>query len=193
MRRIFADQWDEGAGEWRAPAGFRDRLERRVLRFFGYPAWSPPTSKHLADWLGDRISVARYAGTALRLLTLSHQDGAFAAEILGLAHTTADDMLRLDALARVRAQIESLQAQLEAAVEPARRSALDEALREQYETEALLAADQPYAAEVLSPAAADPLPSSPSPILMLGLALVIGLILGTFVVFLRDALRRNVA
>lgn len=190
MPRIFVDQWDETAGEWQAPSGLRASLKRSLLGFFGYPEWSPPTAKHLADWLAEEISVGRYAGTALRQLTLNHKDGAFAAEILGLAHVTADEILREDALARARSQIESLQGQLERASEPTRRAALEEALREQYETEALLQADQPYAAEILSPPAADPMPSSLNPILVLALALVIGLILGTFVVFLRDALAR---
>ena len=191
MRRVFQDQWDEAAQTWRPPSGPLARLKGGVLAFFGYPDWAPPTARHLADWLGEQIVVGRYAGTALRELRLSHEDGAFAAELLTAVHAISDEMLRQDALARAQSQVASLEEQLARVTEPARRAALEEALHEQYEVEALLQDDQPYAAEILSPATAAPLPSAPGPLLLLALALVVGLILGTFVVFLREALARG--
>jgi uncharacterized protein involved in exopolysaccharide biosynthesis len=53
----------------------------------------------------------------------------------------------------------------------------------------LLSIDQPYAAQVVVPASAGATPSSLNPLQALGLAVVVGVILGLFVVFLRDALR----
>jgi uncharacterized protein involved in exopolysaccharide biosynthesis len=58
-----------------------------------------------------------------------------------------------------------------------------------YQAQALLRADQPYAAQVVVPVTASARPTSPSPLLILALAAVVGAILGIFAVFLRDAWR----
>ena len=80
-----------------------------ILEFFGFPGWTPPDLTQLAEYLSGRITVSRYGGTALRQLRAEHPDGAFAASLIDLAHRTADDLLREDALARVRADIASLE------------------------------------------------------------------------------------
>jgi uncharacterized protein involved in exopolysaccharide biosynthesis len=66
---------------------------------------------------------------------------------------------------------------------------LEAMLAEQYRTRALFQADQPFAAQVVVPAMASPTPSSINPIVVLVLAAVVGVILGLFIIFLRDALR----
>jgi len=194
MRQTFQDQWDESRGSWQPPEGLVPWARSAILEFFGFPGWTPPDLTQLAEYLSGRITVSRYGGTALRQLRAEHPDGAFAASLLDLAHRTADDLLREDALARVRADIASLEAALEETRdEPVRREALEVTLGERYQIEALLASGQPYAAEVLSPAQPSSAPSSTSPLIVLTLALLVGLILGVFVVFLRDALRRGLA
>lgn len=193
LRQTFAQYWDPDAGRWRPARGWTERIKRAILGFFGFPEWRAPTPAHLAEYLGDRIDIGRAGTSGLRLLSVSHPDGAFAVQLLGAAHAVADDLLRGDALTRLRAEIRELERSLEEADRPARREALERALAAHYEAEALLSTDQPYAAELVSPPAAGPLPSSMSPFLVLTLAGIVGLILGLFVVFLRDALKRNLA
>ena len=60
----------------------------------------------------------------------------------------------------------------------------------QLQSQTLLQTDLPYAAQVVAPATAGGTPSSLNPLLALGLAAVVGAILGLFLVFLLDALRR---
>ncbi|HEX6143933.1 MAG TPA: Wzz/FepE/Etk N-terminal domain-containing protein [Geminicoccaceae bacterium] len=194
MRQTFQDQWDESRGSWQPPEGLVPGTRFAILEFFGFPGWTPPDLTQLAEYLSGRIMVSRYGGTALRQLRAEHPDGAFAASLIDLAHRAADDLLREDALARVRADIASLEDALEETRdEPVRREALEATLGERYQIEALLTSGQPYAAEVLSPAQPSSAPSSTSPLIVLTLALLVGLILGVFVVFLRDALRRGLA
>ena len=66
-------------------------------------------------------------------------------------------------------------------------------LVEQYQAQALLRADQPYAAQIVVPAKASAGPTSANPLLILALAAVVGVIVGVFLVFLRDALRSALA
>jgi uncharacterized protein involved in exopolysaccharide biosynthesis len=60
---------------------------------------------------------------------------------------------------------------------------------DQYRVEALLETEAPYAAEVVRPAAARSEPVSTAPAMVLELAAFVGLVLGLFIVFLRDVLR----
>jgi uncharacterized protein involved in exopolysaccharide biosynthesis len=189
LRRLFADQWDEASGTWRPPAGLLAAAQRRVREFFGFPGWSEPDPPRLAEWLRSQIRVTRPGGIALRRLELAHPDPALAVELLALVHATADGMLREQALARVRRQVAHLESELADAGRAERRDALAALLADQYRVEALLEADLPFAAEVVSPAAASSEPTSPGPALILSLAAFVGLVLGLFVVFLRDALR----
>jgi uncharacterized protein involved in exopolysaccharide biosynthesis len=66
---------------------------------------------------------------------------------------------------------------------------LEEVLVGQYQAQALLRAEQPYAAEVVVPPTASAAPTSANPILVLALAAAAGAIIGVVLVFLRDALR----
>jgi hypothetical protein len=189
LRRLFADQWDEASGTWRPPAGLLAGAQRRVRQFFGFPGWSAPDPPRLAEWLQSQIRVTRPGGIALRRLELAHHEPEFAVDLLTAVHATADQMLREQALARVRRQVAHLEAELAGAGRAERRDALDALLGDQYRVEALLETDLPFAAEVVSPAAASSEPTSPGPVLILALAAFVGLVLGLFVVFLRDALR----
>jgi hypothetical protein len=187
LRRVFRDEWDETSETWRPP--LIESLQRGVREFFGFPGWSPPDPPRLAEWLQRRIRVARPGGTALRRLELAHAEPEFAVELLTLLHASTDQMLREQALARVRRQVAHLEAELSGAERVERRDALDALLADQYRVEALLETDLPFAAEVVSPAAARGEPVSTAPALVLGLAAFVGLVLGLFVVFLRDVLR----
>jgi uncharacterized protein involved in exopolysaccharide biosynthesis len=60
-------------------------------------------------------------------------------------------------------------------------------LSAQYQAQALLEVDQPYAAQVMVPVTASATPTSANPLLILVLAAMVGAILGVFVIFLRDA------
>jgi hypothetical protein len=190
LRRVFHDQWDETSETWRPPMGLIESLQRGVREFFCFPGWSPPDPPRMAEWLQRRIRVARRpGGTAFRRLELAHTEPAFAVELLALLHTSTDQMLREQALARVRRQVEHLEAELAGSERVERRDALEALLADQYRVETLLETELPYAAEVVRPAAASSEPISTAPALILGLAAFVGLVLGLFVVFLRDVLR----
>jgi hypothetical protein len=187
LRRVFRDQWDATTETWRPP--LIESLQGGVREFFGFPGWRPPDPPQLAEWLQRRIRVTRPGGTALRRVELAHPEPEFAGELLALLHASTDQMLREQALARVRRQVAHLEVALSRAERVERRDTLDALLVDQYRVEALLETEAPYAAEVVRPAAARSEPVSAAPALVLGLAAFVGLVLGFFVVFLRDVLR----
>jgi uncharacterized protein involved in exopolysaccharide biosynthesis len=122
-------------------------------------------------------------------LQMEHPRPEFATSVVAMVHETADHLLREDALARIGAQIALVERELAAATSPTRREALEDMLSAQYQVQALLQVDQPYAAQVMVPATASATPTSANPLLILVLAAMVGTILGIFVIFLRDAWR----
>jgi uncharacterized protein involved in exopolysaccharide biosynthesis len=191
LQLVFADQWDPQTRTWHPPAGWIARIERAVLRFFGFPGWTKPEAAELAEWLGNRIDVERMGSSSLYDIEFSHPSRAFAVSLLGMAHDGANALLREAALDRINGQIGQVEKELGAATNPGRKQALEALLTEEYQTQALLQTDQPYAAQLVVPPAAGPTPSSLNPLLALGLAVVVGVILGLFIIFLRDALRED--
>jgi len=191
LQEIFEDQWDAASQSWRVEPGFAASLRGAVLGFFGYPAWQPPTPANLAQYLTERLEVSRAGPTSLRRIRMLHHDGEFAARLIGLVHETADDLVREDAQRTIDRQIEHLEQEVAAESEPARTDALRSMLAEQYRAQAMLASDVPVAAQIVSPPAPSPGPTSTSPLMVLALAAVVGVILGVFAVFLVDALRKG--
>jgi hypothetical protein len=189
LQTVFADTWDAERQSWRPPRGFLAASQAAVLGFFGFPAWTEPNLGHLAEWLASQVEINRLGGSALLRLRIEHAEPGFAASVLDMMHRAADDLLREESLGRVGGQIAQVEGELAAATTPTRRQALEEMLVGQYQAQALLRADQPYAAQVVVPAKASAAPTSANPLLILALAAVVGAILGVFLVFLRDALR----
>ena len=189
MREVFFDEWDPERQAWHPPAGVVARLKRALLGFFGYPSWTEPNVVRLAEWLGKHVEVSRLGSTSLFQIEITDRRRAFAVSLIDMAHHTADEMLREGALHRVGGQIAQLETALAAATAPTRKQALEAMLSEQYQAQARLQIDQPYAAQVVVPAMASTTPTSLNPLLALAMAVVVGAILGLFVVFLHDALR----
>jgi hypothetical protein len=185
---VFADEWDAERQTWHPQPGLSASLERTVLGFFRYPTLSQPDAGRLAEWLGEHIVVSRRRSPLLQL-RMTDPRRAFAVSLLDMVHSTADQLLREAALNQIGSQIEQLEAELAKTTAPTRAQALEAMVAEQYRTRALFEADQPYAAQVVVPAMANPTPTSFDPIVMLVLAASTGAILGLAIIFVRDALR----
>jgi LPS O-antigen subunit length determinant protein (WzzB/FepE family) len=189
LRIVFADQWDPERQAWHPPSGVLAWIKHAALQFFGYPEWRPPDLAALAEWLNDQLDSERIGTSALFQIETSHPRRAFAVSLLEMANDAANALLREQAQSQIGGQIEEIEKELATVTDPGRKQALQALLTQEYQLQALLLTEQPYAAQVVVPAAAGATPSSLNPLLALALAAVAGLILGLFVVFLRDALR----
>ena len=149
LQAAFAEEWDPERQSWRKPDGLLAASYAAVLDFFGFPAWTEPDVRHLTEWLNKKIGIIRLG--ALLRLRMEHAKPEFAAAVLEMVNAAADDLLREEALDRVGGQIAQVENELAAAATPTRREALEEVLVGQYQAQALLRADQPYAAQVVVP------------------------------------------
>ena len=189
LQTVYAGQWDAEHQTWHPPRGALARVKGAVLRFFGYPAWTEPNLDRLAEWLGNQIDVERIGQSSIFRISMTHPRPQFAVSVVDMAHRAADALLREEAQDRIGRQIGEVETEIAAVTSPSHKQALEQMLAEQYQAQALLRVDQPYAAQIVVPASVGGTPSSLNPLLTLELAAVVGVILGLFVVFLRDALR----
>jgi hypothetical protein len=194
LQTVFADDWDPDRQSWRPPSGVVAAVKGAVLEFFSYPAWTPPNEARLAEWLAQEVGVHRLRNSpSLLRIQLGHWSPDFARSVIEVVHQGADQILREEAFARIDAQIAQAESELNSDPTPTRRAALEEVLVGQYQAQALLRAEQPYAAQVVVPAMASAAPTSTNPILVLAIAAAAGAIIGVVLVFLRDALRRLIS
>lgn len=187
MAGLFGPQFDPETGDWRPPNDIGSRIKRIIFDFFGFPGWQEPGPAQIADRLSDRLGIRGSNG--IYRLTLSGPDPAFAVRLLGTMHAAANEILREEALVKIRSQIDEIEARLANGLADEPRQALETLIGSHYGNEAMLAAEESFAAEMIDPPSTSGWPTSTSPILTLGLALVVGTIVGLFIVFLRDALR----
>jgi hypothetical protein len=188
LQRVFAGGWDEGTGTWKPPSGPTKLITWDLPMFFGYPGWSPPDARTLARFLEDAIEVDRIEGGALREVMLDDPDPKLAADLLAMAHDTANGLLHAETLAGIERQIQSIEATLERSDDPRERAALETILAEQNEARARIAATSAIGAEYVSAPEPSARPTSPHPLLILALFVAGGVALGVFVVVLRELL-----
>jgi hypothetical protein len=141
----------------------------------------------LPDYLLKRVRIEPLGSTSSRVISYSHPDPAFAVRLLGHLHTIADETIRQKTDAETRERISWLQRQLAQAGNPDHRQALTSLLLAQERRRMLVAMDQPFAAELVEPAAASSRPDWPCPPLVMLVTIFAGM-LGGFTVF---SLRRS--
>lgn len=191
MEHLFTTEWDRELETWRPPTGVIATGKRAIMSFYGYPEWSPPSAERLSEALRSRIGIGPVPRSDLHAVRASDRDPAFAVELLERLHETIDEMLREDVAARTAVFTEHLREELPKIEDPAYREALQSSLTEQYRVQAHLTSGLPFAARLVREPAARTMPTSMSPLLVIGLASCVGAILGIFVVFLRAALTRS--
>lgn len=181
---IYADRWDKQAGNWKPHLS----LTARFRRLMGLPASDNPDIDTLQKYLTAHIEVSLAAPqTQNRLVTFSFKDRAIALEVLDWSIQEADGMIRQTTETDADKQIAYLEGELQrdsvSSVE--NKSSLSDLLTTTYRSKILLVGGQPYAAEIIDPANAQILPSSPDPQFVLGIGAALGLLLGLAAAWIR--------
>ncbi len=183
MRGIFPAEWDAQNRRWRQPMSLAGAVRRGVFGLLGLPryGWTPPDANRLQVYIGEEVSVRQSVKTPLVVISYSHPDPAFAAEFLRKLHVTIDAWLRQAQARRTAGNIAYLAGKLQDATLADQRQALVAALAEQERQAMLAGADAAYAADPFDVVTVSAEPTRPRALILLGAALVIGLLLGTVI------------
>ncbi len=192
MLGMFADDWDAEAGTWREPEpGAVGKAVRAVKAWLGLPreAWEPPSPRRVLTFLEDEVVVAVSRDSPIVTASLEHEDRDFGRALLMHLHREADAILRERTLARTSRYVDYLQTQLQRTAVAEYRTALVNALTAQEKLRMAAMADVPFSVDVVSGPVASAEPTSPRPVFLLALALVVGTTAAIMLVLVRDALR----
>lgn len=187
MRGMFPEQWDEATGEWREPRSTIRATAEAVKRVLGVPSrpWERPAAFDVRTHLEKALEVAPDRKKDIITLRYEHRDPEFAGLLLQRVARAADDFLRARSLARANDYVAYLQDRLREAEVAEYRLFLSQALVN-YESKRMMArASAPFAAEPFGPPLVSKRPTSPKPLVVLALAVVMGTILWGLLVLVR--------
>lgn len=127
-----------------------------------------------AEYLQHRLRFEPVGATALRRVVYLHPDPAFAALFVQKATHIADGLIRTAVAAQTAERVTYLQTALDQTFNPDNRRALTDLLMEQERLRMLSAIDQPYAANVVEPAAVSARPRWPDWPMIMAVAMAVG-------------------
>lgn len=156
------------------------------LRDLPADKWTPAM---LSAYFAQRVKAEPVGATALRRLSYTHPDPAFAEAVLRKLHLVADQMIRRDRRRDSQARIDYLQKMLAKTNHPDHRKGITNLLMQQEHIQMLANLDEPYAAIVVEPPAASPRPAWPRPALIFPAAVLSGMLAGFGIGSLRRGLR----
>lgn len=184
--------WQPGSHTWVMPPWSLGNVIPRLAKLiFGRPIWRAPTSGDLATILTDRITIQK--GDTDPFLTVStlSDDPKFSEQLLLALTTAANEILRQRAQEQALVEADYLSKQLETVSNALHRQVLIELLSAQEQTLMLSSSKLPYAAQILTPPTTHFDQPKPGITLTLAIGALVGLAIGIFIAFFREAIGRS--
>lgn len=182
LQQVFAGNWDAERKVWVPHYTMRAYMLIWLLKLSNLPTWAAPDSTALANYLASSLVVLPGVSGDIVTITMDSPDVAFAKRVMLAAHTEANQVLRDQVARRATLQSAYLEGKLATISVEDYRATLLAMLGAQQKTLMLTQTDASYAAEILSPPVASPIPVAPRPVLGLFIAVLVGTLSGLAVV-----------
>ena len=189
LQKIFNGSWNEESGSWTRPSGRRFDVEQRIRAIFNLPAWRSPSVETLASYLSSAIEFDKLKDGFFQV-SVSHQDGQEALQLLTMVYAEADDVLRDQDKQYTAERKTYLEQQMRRAQITESRVMLANLLSSEEQRSMLLDSDLPYAARIVEPPHLFERPSTASIREALGVRLIIAFALGIGLSLIWAAVRR---
>jgi hypothetical protein len=182
LQYVFRSQWDAKNHTWIQPHTLRGDMTAWLLRLAHVPVWSPPEITQLASFLKGHLIVLPSTTNDILDVSMDDRDVEYATRIILAANEETNAILRDQVGHRAGQQVAYLQRKLAQTTVEDYRQALLALLSSEEKTLMLTQTDASYAAEIISPPMASPIPVSPRPVLTLFVAILVGGIIGSAIV-----------
>ena len=187
MQRVFDTQWNADIQQWEQPKSILNPVKRVFKAAIGAygERWAPPDAEDLHEFLEEEIRTELDRESGILTVSMRLRSPELAADILRRVHAATDDMVRQKAYVRATAYVEYLAQQIERqpVAEFRERVAREILLHERKRMVANSGLD--YAAEPLEPPTYSSRPVHPNALLTLVLAVLLGLLVGVMLAYLR--------
>jgi hypothetical protein len=191
LQKRFAG-WNQASQRWDMPPLSLSNAPQRLVRWmFGRPLWRAPTAGDLAEVLSNQISIQKSETDPFLIATTTSDDPKMSEQLLYALTDAANGILRERAQRRAVQQIDYLSQQLQTISNAVHRQVLIELLSSQEQVLMLSRSDIPYAAQILTPPTTQYDQPQPGVVLTLLIGVLVGLVIGVFAAFFREALGRS--
>lgn len=179
MRGLFPAHWDSQKGVWREPPSPIRSVTKPVKGLLGIPdvPWQKPGSAELRDLLQTKLIISEDRKKGITSLSFEHRDPKLAAQLLTAVVHDADEFLRAKALTRADEYVAYLERRLQETQVVEYRMSLAKALSGYENMRMMASAHAPYAAEPFGSVTVSHRPTTPQPVMVLGIALLSGVVL----------------
>jgi hypothetical protein len=191
LQRSFPG-WNARAHAWQMPPWSSGNVLPRFVRWiFRRPVWRVPSAADLAETLANQITVVKSDTDPFLTVSTTSTDPKFSEVLLVALTDSANEILRQRAQEQAAAQIEYLNRQLGTVSNTEHRQVLTELLLAQEQTLMLSRSNLPYAAQILTPPTTHYNQIKPGLTLTLAIGAFLGLVVGVFIAFSREALAHS--
>jgi hypothetical protein len=180
LHKIFYKEWDPVSKTYHPPHDVLSTIQRIFAHIFGLPAYAPPTAARMAQWLTDNLTITAVNSTSMQQITFSTPYPDFGVRFFKEMNSEADSIIREEAAKLTDAQIAYLENKLATIQISDYRQTILSLLSAQETTRMSINENLPYASAVLQGSFSSDLPTWPNPLILIIIALVAGLVLGTF-------------
>ncbi|HEX4303158.1 MAG TPA: hypothetical protein VHZ78_10220 [Rhizomicrobium sp.] len=186
MQAMFAGEWDAANKRWREPRSMMRSIRQAFARLIGAPVtpWQPPDAAQVQEALNGLVTVQKSAASPIVVISIRVPNPIWGREFLAKLHRAVDGGLRDKSLDRANRYIDYLNQELAGTSTTDVRASLVATLIDQEKQRMLASSGLDYAADPLEPPVASRAPTSPSPMQVIGVYVLIFVVLGMAVAFL---------
>lgn len=186
IRDLNAANWDAQHGRWVAPGGTMQAIKGAVWGLFGLPAWTPPSSRTVAEELAEKVRKIKDRDTNTITLSYQSRDKELAGKVVGSMYAEAEAMIRDDQLAQANQSVDYLTQRLQQVTTNEYRETLFKLLADQERSRVMLQnTNIPIAAINVDPVTVSDRPVSPRPVVVFLVAVVAGVFAAAVIVLLQ--------
>jgi hypothetical protein len=184
MRRVFYKEWD--GTRWREPQSSLKPIVNSIKAFVGAPVmpWRQPTAVDLQVYLEKEVSVFEDKKKSLLTFSYENVDPQFARYLLLHAVVASDEFLRARSLARASTYVAYLESRLGQVQVAEYRQTLAQALSSYENTRMMASSKASFAAEQFGDVLISNRPTTPQPMVVIGIAAAVGFIAWILIVLL---------
>lgn len=170
LQALYQSRWQPETQTWKPIGGFVHNAKKAARAFFGREKSDEPSPEMLSEILAKGIKTEFRPDQNVMRITFTHGNPEVAAKLLMWAFTSAEDLMRQQALASAEEQIAYIAGRLEQVQNLEHRRSLLQLLQAQEQSMMMLQSGMPYGAEMVVPPRPPLDPSAPR----LGVVLVLG-------------------
>lgn len=179
LQHIFADRWDKENKTWLAPTGFKASVQKLLRLAIGRPAWTAPSLNDLELYLKNNIVLETVTPKTLYEIKIRTNDPKTGYWLLNGVFNAAQSVFKEAEITKQQGRADYVLSVLQTATDINQRRSLTSILDSLQMQLVIANSKEPIAMDVLQRPSIPELPLGPR----LGMTLVIGTVLGSFVGF----------